>query len=430
MIYRWDSTHAVAVAADGKVSIGSCNDGSVSWSGEIRELCDRRTDDTESMLPDSKRSSLQCPNEITAQKVCVRLSMLAILTSDNRILICFNPQDQFEDITPDVCRILQGTTDIRYIAVCYTQTIMIMTSNRIAIIEVDDKHGWIGKYRIKGRILYETQYEIDMHSADWTAGSGTIRTTDNCLHRINHRSSYSSKESSLDCWRIEQLEFHDISSISEIVGDCYYVFLIMYDGTVYARNFLGIWGPEYLGPFKQVVFPEHEAIIEIVLAFCDIFFITDAGNCYYAKDFLRSKGAIEGQIRSLSGYLVEDICETGNGWAIRHSGCVCILHTVLPQIGPILKLYPHDKKVFEQYVSGTKKPRELSFFNDKAIVSIKTLFDGIYFITDEGHVFWTNDFDETMDPVITRDTYFDANPLAVKKNTCSIRSARSLLNDA
>lgn len=400
MIHRWDLEHAVAVAADGAVSIGSCSsDSPVSWT------------------------RLQFPDVIIAQKVSTRLPMLAILTSDNRILICFDPKERFEDITPGVHEILDPL-DIRHISICDTQTIMIITSNRIVVIEADRVDE--GRVTVKGRVICETQYEFDIHSTDWSGGSGTVRTSDNCLHRI---SKHRGRGSSLDRWSSEQLEFSGGADISKIVCDSYAVFLLMCDGTVYARNSFGIWGSGYSRPFEQIMFPEGEAIIKIVLAFCDIFFISAAGSCYYAKEYSFSKKkAIDAQIQGLCRYMVEDICEASYGWIVQHSGGrICILHTVLPKVGNILKLYPHNKRVFEQYIDGTKRPRSLAFFDNKTIVSVKILFNRTYFVTDEGHAYWTKEFDEETEPIITRDLYFDDNPIAVKRGTQSIRSARSIL---
>ena len=408
MIYRWDSTHAVAVMADGKVSISSCSDDeSVSWLDH------------------------QFPDGVTAQKVCVQLSMLVMLTSNNRVIVCLGPKNSFEDITADVYQILQGTLDIRNIDICADRTIVIITSNRVAIVEADvQRMEYIVTF--KGRILCETQCEIDMHTVDCHRGCVAVRTTNNCLYRVNKSGTIRGPGSSLSTWNIQLLEFHDGANVCEIVCNGYSMFLLMHNGTVYAQNFLG--GElrcETPRLFRQITFPENETVIKIVVVCVGVFFITAAGNCYYASEHTCNMGgAIEIQLLSLCVDIVEDIYALRYGWAVQHSGgCVCILHTAsLPNRNDGVKPYQH---VFEQYADGTAKPRLIPFFDDKSVVSIVRLFKRTYFITNKGHVYWfedwTVDFDETTELTIARDPYFDANPLAVKRGAQSIRSACSLL---
>lgn len=412
MIHLWDSDHAVAVMADGKVSIGSCNNDSVTWA------------------------NIQGFGKVTAKKVCVQTGSLAILTSDNRILVSLDPQERLRSITASIHRITGPATIIKDIF-SHRQTIIIITSDTVALADVKRKWIAIDKHKdtISVRIAHRFSCEIDLWSEDWSWDWGAVRTRDNRLYRISKDDyiDHSSFEEQPACWITEELVFHDSSSISEITGSLHTMFLLMDDGRVYAQKVPAGFPHGSNKAFQQVLFLDGESVVKIVPTIYVVFFITAEGRCYQSqKGLCRGPMVPQIQLQSLREYFVEDIRELRCGCAVRHSnGSLCILHTSLVQDKDICvaMLGPCVQETFEQYVSGTGIPRPIPFFDDKSVVSIWVLFGRIYFVTDEGHVFWAQHFDETMEPIITRDTYFDTNPLAVKIGTQTIRSAGSTLDD-
>lgn len=396
MLHHWDLTHAVAVTADGEVLIGSRVGESVSWTA----------------LPDLEG--------VQVEKVCAERGLLAILTSDGRVLVSFDPEGRLQDITANIHEILGKTTDIKHISIC-GHTIAIITADAVSLAKVDSK------YEVEGRVIGRFGPDISLYSVDWSGGWGVVRSG-NTLHWFGMSCVFHDfiKASSPQYWQTHALEFHDTASISEIAGNTFAMFVTLSDGRVYTRPVP--WNERFMSClFELITLPSKEPITIIVLASFSAVFITDAGNCYHSKTGSCRGDAVLTQIQSLCEYVVENIYELKHGCMIQHSsGRLCILHTRSSQNDGRPKRNPYDQRQYRQYMDTTKEPRHISFFDDKTVISVTSIFGCIYFITCDG-VYWSCHFDEATEPVITRDTYFDANPLAVKRGTQSIRSALSAL---
>lgn len=408
MIHLW-CNRALVILADGRV-------------------LNRRLDDGDGP---TEWTNIECLNGSVIKEAGVGNVMFPALTSDERILICFDTRHTPLDITPKVYEVFGRTASIKDIRL-RGHTLIVWTNDSIGLFEIKNKSV------IGGRVLYRHPCEIDIQSigSRW----GLAKGIDGALVWYCDRRGLGEIqiEPAAINWQVQPIDFHERGRISKIFCIYFEMLLLMDDGRVYVRQdpVRTRWGPR-VNPepsqFRQVIFPDGECVIKIVITVADIFYITAAGSCYHAVNGMSADWEMKpALLEFLSGYLVERIYSIGFDFVIQYGGnrlCVLYVSRPLDDDGRPIG-YGDRRNAFDSYTNGTKIPRLLPFLDNKAIVLIKTLFDRIYFVTDEGHAFWTTDMGEQIEPVITRDTFFDANPIAVKRNACSIRSARSLLDDA
>lgn len=385
----------LAVLTDNRIAVGSFDDDSISWDK---------------------------PQDLEIQKVSICAGRIAILTGDGHVLVGSRPQS-LSDITQEVHEIFGGDKDIRDIS-CGDREVMIMTRDAIALVcfsPISDRT--ITSYKS----VHRFQQEINLCPDRWPQNKGLVRTVDNSLFWVEDDRHYTDRTGSPDCLPVEAVEFDEAASISEIRENYHFTMLLMQDGRVLTSETPGNYCHK---PFKPIVFPYGECIAKIIQFHEDIFFIGVTGNCYHL-----GTGADEWGMPPvlLNRHVVEDVCRLGYDIAIHCDNGLRILYTPIPQrtVGQWFKenkkRYRSKQEILKQYMDGTRQPQLLTFPGDNIVSSIR-LRGCTYFITDEGHALWTSSLDESVEPVITRDMFFDANPLVVKRSACSIRSAGSLIN--
>lgn len=386
MIHPWGIKCVRAVLADGRASIGRLDDDSILWADPIH-------------------------SEFEIEKAWES----AILTGDGRILVDVGHW-RLIDITQEVHKLFGGVVDISYIY-CNTQIIVIITSDAVGLFSLNPPES---EAFIRYSIIHRFPCEITSYTTVWSRRYGFV-SADKGLFWLEIGNSQEHLGSP-GYWRVEA-EIVETASICGISSNSFFTMLLTEDGRVYAQK--NRWHGGIYIPFKQIMIPHGEHVIKIVMTLVDVFYVTAAGNCFYSKTGMGNWEEPPVQL-NLQGYHIENIQELGHNFVVWSDRGLCILHVVKPQRsdGSFFFLYKTRRKILKQYSSGTIQPHLLPFSDN--IVRAEMLLERIYFFTDEGHAYWTNSLDDPS-TTITRDLFFDTNPLAVEKSTCSIRSARSVV---
>lgn len=374
-----------------------------------------------------KWSSIDALAGLAIKHICSQGRVLAVLTEDNRILVCIHRQNRLEDITPTVHKVFGRAVDIVSIYVYYP-VLVIIAMDGIGLIHVQPSEKTSSGLEIMqtSRVLCCFPSEVNLWAVDQRYNWGFVRTNDNSLHWFGHSSgSEWIMWPTPAKWVEYPVEFDNTANIKELHSSTNYMYLLMHDGSVYAKRTPHDKDRQQRSKctrFEQLEI--SQSIDKIVTTAHDIFFITVEGACYHSKVF-RSSSMIDIRLlQCLDGCVVENVYALLNDYIVQHDGSkLSILH-----VSPHRGINEHNQwsfrcETFKGYAKGTIKPIPWPFFDDKPIVSVHNLTDRAYLITDEGHAYWISDIDESTEPTVTRDVFFDANPIAVKKGMCMIRSA-------
>lgn len=398
MIIDW-SFRALAPLADGRVV------------SAVIPLADISSTDTISWL--DADDSL---TDIAFMRICCEGRTLAVVTLDNRILVglCYGsyywwspdpkPFPSLKDIT-------QTVGDITTIHDIYVgnQTLIINTGLQLIIVTLA-ADGSVSKV---GSVDF--QCEIDAVCAGRYCG--LVKTVD---HRLFEVGVFDPEQNEAPT----EIVFRDVQGISEMVDFSGRTFLLMDNGWVYEQK----------NSFKRFMFPNDETITKIIDAGDQILYLTASGRLYRTVK-QRDKPVL---LEELCEFFIEAVTVLRNESmvVIQHDGNkLSLLH---------FKYMRYQTRGFKTRLSLVKV-EPLSFFDDKGIVSISAVinkFAYICFVSDEGHVYWSRwDKENALFCVgtlvkswicepragpFTRDPFFDANPLAVNRSVCSIRSAHSI----
>lgn len=356
---------------------------------------------------------------VTVEGIQVNCGIFAAQTNDSRVLIGLQPDDRFQDITHKVHKIL-GAVEIRSIYLC-DDILVVGTGGGIGLIEFKNiKYDDNGIHvKTKGLLLQRFACGIDMMVVS-ERGWGVVKTTDNRLFWFGDSYTFKkfapvSSRHSIHCWRLQGMEFHDVSSIKEIF--CYHCFIILHmlDGSVYVRLAAGYPQRANKTQFKQVVFPINESVAKIVMAPEDVFYITNTGHCYHCEASLVGSKAHPILLKSFLSYSVTNVYPVQNDYAIQcGDGSLHMLYPTRSLDRDWILSKGDREDAFRHYADGTKAPIALTFFDDKAIVLAGSLFDCTCFVTDKGHAFLILKLGESRTLMITHLTAFDTDPLAIK----------------
>lgn len=399
MIYKW-GRQAVVALENGGVVMASVD--SPSWL------------------------SPPCLEGIAIKQTSCAGGLLAILTNENRFLVCASPENSPRDITSEVQKIFGEPVDIISVSASYS-FIIVRSMCSIGLIcmrlDASDTSG----LRIKetSHVLHQASSEIDLWIMCQSQMEGVARTSDGGLFYFgyNDHNCYGKTK-----WGVVPLQFHETASIKELYCSDYYIMLLMQDGRVYVqfrRPDHTLFSNEH-EPFELVIIPNCEPIRKIVIESSEIFYISVGGNCYHAG-YLNDKWVVNPDLlQGLRGYQIEDIYTIRKDYVIQHDGMrLSILHVAGPKYHSIFEIYRDRKAIFDHYANGLKKPRPLSFFDNKTVISIENIHGRTRFITEEGHVYWSRRIKESIEPVFTLDPFFETQPLAVPSRALAIKSASS-----
>ena len=397
--------HVIAQLEDGKVVMQKPNRiGSIEWSCLATDCVQIRT----------HRHS----------------EALAVLTNDDRVLVSHEAKAPLMDITPTVRTLLGCAISIDSIHLS-NDVLFIIAGCHIGAIRPSKK----GKVPSVGPHLV---LECDVDRAVFARGTdGLIKTTNNKLFLVNmlwtsdplHRSP-------------TEITFHDTENIREIfiIGRCFT--LLMQNGSVFVYN-NDLDDEE---PFEQLKMPAGETVTKIISSHRLVIYLTDKGNCYH-MDTCWAHRYVQGPklLEALQGLVVENVFWLDDNRPIgivQHDGRLTYF-----RLGYVVFGEGHIPPCSGQFSSYCDKcsntvidMRPLLFFNSKRIVSVVNISPSCtYFVTDEGHAYYTAKIGERHAYIITamidettifkRDPFFDDNPIAVEKGSQHIRSALSRLDD-
>ena len=286
-------------------------------------------------------------------------------------------------------------------------------------------------------------HKINMVSFGYT--HGYVRTDNNTLHSFGYLEPY---KRTLDkvkpCPEPRRISasgvipMDNVGSISQIICKLHYSFLIMDDGTVYARGLDR--EQEYRGEvvsFIQIKFRERRGlkaevrIAKIIAKRSHIFYITTEGLCYYSYSCIIQSAtpyiaSCPNQIGALADRFVENVFVTDWGIVVQYdNNRLCRIYTTwLNWLGQtrcwIGMAYIYGTIELLAYPDGSKDEP-----NEESIVSATQASNGVYFTTVQGFVCRHDPRAKIL--CLKRVPFFDDNPII--KNSNAIRSGRSCLDD-
>lgn len=401
MIHKW-ATHAVAILADGKVMKGQPKDTDMVWSETGIDM-----------------------NDVVLMATCPYGSMLAVLLNDGRLLAGRDPTTAFINITTNVEVFIRDTLSIRSMHIM-NRILVVQTDCNVCIMMVYRatscprnesllRHNRLNAVRWRADTAFPS--EIDL--VTFGDSHGYVRTIDNKLYLItnqiptNRNPSYDGRIRPYgECRRPIEVEFAEAGDIAEII--CYgsRAYFIMGDGRVFESSMRAFNNTH--DQITQIIFPEGEAVRKITSLTHYMFYLTKEGNCYFSLNgWPCDKRAYPVQLQHLSRAFAEDVIALNNKPADIIENDVS--SAIIKYDGGRLCYICNDL---------VEKVIQLSFFDDKDVVSVIDLPSSICFITREGCVYHMYDIES--EPVI--DPFFDTNPLATKTNTQRIKSACSNLD--
>ena len=347
-----------------------------------------------------------CPH-IPTFSVMPEAIILAALTTEGRIYVGSKLRKRYEDITSVVSATLETPiTDVSY----------LFTSYRNVVIGIGDSFTVL-TLPINGSVLMGTLHKfscmIDLLCFRWN--HGLVKTHDGLLYWFG--SMYNPQQNRYNSgWGPYKIEFSDVHNIRQVFCVLNYLMLHMMDGSIYIRKHPS--KPEDSNDsFVQLPFPEGTSISRVITGHGLPFFITTEGLCYYSFADLGDPEMRPVLLQSLQKYVIENIFTLNRCMIIQFDDYR--LCTMLPSLKDL------NFDIFGCYKRGIAEHVFLSFFDNKHIVDIIELLGHTCFITDEGYVYRISGPLDVADVVITRDPFFDANPLAPKMSAQHIRSALS-----
>lgn len=376
-------------------------------------------------------------------------STVAGLTSNDRVIVGICSHEPFIDITEAVDVLLGPANSIEDIHT-HSQLVVIKAGSRIAVFYVasaaqirerrKDRASYDAGFGFTNTIVpmwveavtrgsivrtAQLQFQCNIRLSYYNYYSGLAVTEDNRLYWFgdtNSRRRCASPPGLPYDWQIREIPFDRAEAISELYCGDAFLLMRMDDGQVYACQ--PRHSPDALEPPVLISFPDHESVSKIVTDGYHILYITTSGHCYYTHarySFDTWKFKIR-LLKSLEGLLVENVFIVGKSVIVKHdTGKLSIIYLFGGLNG---SAYPH-----RPYQKGTRKPDRLPTFDDKNIVAVVSLFWCTYFITSEGHAYWTGGQHIRPDSIVARDPTFDSNPISIPNLTSRIRSARNDPND-
>ena len=356
-------------------------------------------------------------------KACHETGFYVSLTHDGLLLAGTHLLHVPTDITtslPQTARIelLEEGTEI-HILDC---VITVKTLHTVSFITIGYPKSMTDKHvSIASSITHE--FPSGITSSGFGYKHGFVRTNDNNLHMLNGDNVWKHPTS-------RRLEFINPENIQEIITDIWYTLFIMKDGSVRSCGLFGAhnWHPgQYAYDddklFELIRFPHEISVAKAINHNHHIFFITTEGQCYYINDNVRESSIV--LIQALSSYYVENVFVLEDYVIIQHDGnklCRLSLSTTNYTYG-CAKAYSIDSC----YIKGTWKPTALPFFDNKSIVTVKEIRRRIYYISEEGKMYWRNYLYLGTRDSYEELSYFAENPIMVECKTAAIRSAQSSL---
>lgn len=414
------SLHALTLLADGRVC----------WLNDFRETIE---------------PEIEGPNTVSELLVCSRSGTRAVVTDDGRICVDLFQRRELDDVTAAVCETLKkGVDEIVQVyldgftiiartrdAVC---VIVIQTSmpiydpNRLARSDPNVKHHITGF----SPSLYTFTSSINMVSVGY--GRGLIRADDGNLYMFNSnipRERVVPKPEN-DNKDLVLVDIDCTASIRKIICDRQRILLHMDDGSVsictlsYSFPSERQYYPRSDEDFRRVKFPDDASIAKVVINGSVTFYITTTGLCY----FIDSSVLIPelSLLKALNGYHVENVfCLRYYVAIITQDRKVCLLPMMMlwdaRQEG--MNMWRGTMGLGAQHASGTVRPFDLPFFDDKDVVSAVQVDNRVYFTTNDGHAYHSTLEEGTVEPRIEPIPFFNANPIAIKDTASMIRSARN-----
>ena len=369
-------------------------------------------------------------NPIAALKMHSKSAMVARLGS-GRFIFIHNGYSSNSDITADIETALGASIeDVEDFGVDIL-TVVAQTKRKVCIIEFDGRS--YGILKNLGTAMFEVESDINLFCFGY--GHGFIRTSDG-LYSVGDIARHSpdghSYYKTYQKHRMQQIKFDETDSIKEIVCGPMYALFLMIDGRVFAQGYghSSDYDPTSDSPILQVRFNQGESICKIVTRRDFIFYISEAGVCYFTYARLRSSSCTSPclQPQLLRGgddcFFVEDVFVLDNYVIIQRSGSstgnIRLLDVTGTQRRP-------DNYLLNCLMHGMSNFESISFFDDKPIVSVVQLQHHAIFITESGHAY-QRPHGSDGDSKIQLIPCFSSGNIAVPAPTQTIRSAMSMLD--
>ena len=381
---------ALAILGDGKTIVGTLSSNTCSWSGGT--------------LIDAE------PERIDTT---IDSGVIAALTYDGRILAGQNTT-RLDDITPKLESIMGA--DIACIQnICVRgRSVVVWGGSSIGLIKLSKSINPVSAYSC----TFKSEIELISIDSEWCL----VKTRDNRLFGVpikeQSRSSLISGGAPLVLDHGTELFFRDTASITEVhAGDTWFVLLL--------KN-CSVYGCEYYGslstprPIEQIMFPEGEIVVRIVNTGSHIIYLTASNNCYEQN----VTGIVNWRwypnpTLYLTGYVIENIFP--GSWSRIVIQCREARRVGFVLVTYVVSIFPPT--------SNTKRIVHLPALDGMTLVSVTC---GPYyrycFVTDDGKVYWSHNMNSNK-PTLTRDTFFDANPIAAERTKAMIGSTRSILSE-
>lgn len=329
------------------------------------------------------------------------LRAMAVLTKGDRILTGHEPNDLY-DITEEIHKQLNTDTVLSQNICVRESAVFAWAGSIIALVNIscpDCRH------------VFDSEIDLVSIDNDWIV----VKTKDNRLFVISiwkQRYSIGMRTVPIYFGDRSELAFHDVDGISEIHTGERWMILLMKDKSAYGCNYRE---SQRLGLPELLVYPKGETVSKIVDAGRYVVSVTSTNNYYYHDaqgTFNLSLRPYPISLGPLQYYFNDNIFPGPWGSIIIQSSHThgCVTHLVR-----LTTMY-NDRIKHLQHLDGL------------SIVSITCEPSCCCLTMNDGSVFWLRDT-LSGELTVTRDTFFDANLLAVSNTAAMIRSTGSILND-
>lgn len=353
------------------------------------------------------------------------VDILAAQMDNGRVLVSIEIGQPLVDITSVIDELLGNDAKSTRGIYFSGDTVIVVAGRQIGGINVDRD----GRATVCTHITFES--DIDLIGLDYHCGHAVVRTINDQLYIINRLYPIIGLNDAV-VGLMREIVLDNTRNISKMLSRGGHFFILMYDGRVYTCSCYT--DKDNTNPFKQLIFPENESVSKIIDSEYRVIYLTDKGNCYHtALSRMPCYNRRPAVLRGLPNMVIENVFWIGDHLPIgiiQHDGQKLTRFTLscranAPE-GHIPPCKSHSLYYKCDCFDTAVRIRPLTFFDDKQIASLVRIREGCTcFVTDEGRMYSVDNIDD--EPIIRRDTFFDANPIAIKRGGQCIPSTGSML---